>query len=213
MKRSQLLNWRMRAACIGWLRYERQCHLAFWERSPFPDHRYIPDLIAINRSWKVIEVELKQSIHDFKANDKKRGITVRYYFPAQFYFCVPRELVERVKPLMRKGIGLLTLKDKDDRFGPQIEVITAATTNREATPISKFAVARMVAHQTASLHRACVALSKTQNTLRDERPEQDDLGIVRGHQPNGVNDSLLSEPDSPQANRHRRNNGKSASPA
>lgn len=166
---SKQLEWRMRAAVIGWLRYERQCHLVCWERSPFPDHRYRPDIIAVTRKWKVIEVELKQTLGDFKANESKRGVKMRLFFPQQFYFCVPPPLVEAVKPLLMDGAGLLTVED--NRFGPSIVSVVGATNHKAATLISKFAVARMVAHQSASLHRACVALSRMDES-NPPKPDQ-----------------------------------------
>ncbi len=98
-------TWEMRAAAVGWLRYERGCYLVCWERSPW-ETAYRPDLIGVNSRRKVIEVEFKQSLADFKANESKRHLIQRVafgYAPSQFYFAVPRSLVESVKPFLPAG--------------------------------------------------------------------------------------------------------------
>lgn len=132
-----------------------------WERNPFDDHRYRPDLIGVNRTFRMIEVELKSSVADFKANGAKRGIRWQMHFPSQFYFCVPPELVDRVKSLLPVGAGLLTI-GAPDRWGPTVEVGRGAKVNPNATRLSKYAVARMVSHQSASLHRACLRIANGQ---------------------------------------------------
>ncbi len=157
-------NWRMRAAAIGWLRYEQRCFLVCWERSPWSANNYRPDLLGVNRERKVIEVEFKQTLADFKANARKHGLRWRQQVglenPVRFYFAVPPRLVEKIKPLLPEGCGLLTLEELDGRFGPRIEVVTGARHDRTAERLTKLQIARMVMHQTGTLHRACVALAK-----------------------------------------------------
>ena len=127
---------------------------------------YRPDVIGVTRDRRVIEIELKESFSDFKANGEKRGIQWRKNgwateYPLKFYFAVPQRLAEQVKPLLTTE-GLLTISDGESRYGPQIEVIKRATIDKRATRISVLQMGRMVMHQTATLHRAVKALgSKT----------------------------------------------------
>jgi hypothetical protein len=153
--------WRLRAAVIGWLRYDRRCPLVCFERSPFQEANYRPDVIGVNRTWRVIEVEIKQSISDFKHNGEKRGHKLRYQFPVQFYFAVPYRLMKQAKPLLTDGQGLLVLrKDDDAKFGPVVHAVVGATVNKAATRLCKYGAMRMVMHQTGSLQRAVLALSR-----------------------------------------------------
>jgi len=161
MTDSQKELWKIRAAVIGWLRYERHCPLVCFERSPFDEYVYRPDIIGVNRTWRVIEVEIKQTIQDFRRNGEKRGHKLRYQFPAQFYFAVPYRLMNRARPLLKDGQGLLVMQEEDSKkFGPQVVAVVGAKVNRAATRLSKYTAMRMVLHQTASLQRAVLALSR-----------------------------------------------------
>src|SRR3989304_205232 len=137
-------HWRMRAAVIGWLRYQQRCMVVCWERSPFAQHNYRPDIIGVNRERKVIEVEVKQTFGDFKKNFKKRGLQWRYEWPVRYYFAVPRKLVEKVKPLLPEGCGLITLAELDGSYGPIAEVVVGASHNKQGRRINKYEVARMI---------------------------------------------------------------------
>lgn len=153
-------HWRMRAAIVGWLRYEKGCFLVCWERSPlFTDCR--PDIVGVEKRWRVIEVEVKHSLSDFKANQNKRGLKTAWQFPWQFWFAVPLALADKVKPFLPDGAGLLALLPVDDKFGPCLRVDVPAKCAPHATKLSKYQIGRMVMHQTGSLHRAAVALGRT----------------------------------------------------
>ncbi len=164
---SSEFTWRMRAAAIGWLRYEQRCFLVCWERTPLWSSCR-PDLIGVERDRRLIEIEFKQSLSDFKANSRKRGIQFRELSgvgkPLRFYFAVPRKLVSRVKPFLPDGCGLMTLTEIDSpKFGPQVEVVIGAKHHSQAEPLGKFEIGRMIMHQTATLHRCCVAMAKRED--------------------------------------------------
>jgi hypothetical protein len=161
---SKLLKLRLLAAATGWLRYDRQCRFVIWERSPFNEPRYRPDICAVTRQWRVIEVEIKISIADFRANSRKRGLQWRHDYPEQFYFAVPPELVERVKPELPDQCGLLTV-GPDGYCGPTAMVIRPAPKAKHATRLCALDIARCVSHQSASLHRSAVAMMRAQETL------------------------------------------------
>lgn len=166
MTDSKQFLWAARAAVTGWLRYERRCVLVCWERTPFGgSHNYRPDICGVTWQLRVIEIELKQTVADFKANREKRGLQWRVWEPQQFYFFVPPRLVELIEPLLAEADGLLTFGEPD-HWGPAVQIVRCAKMHRVASRLSKWSIARAVMHQTGTLHRAAVALTKINQTQR-----------------------------------------------
>lgn len=162
-------TWLLRSATIGWLRYNRRCPLVCFERSPLgSSYPYRPDIIGVTRERCVIEVEIKQTLSDFRANAKKRVIQLGRCVPRQFYFAVPTAMVERVKPELPEHAGLLTLGLEDAQWGPQIKCVVSAKT-RPSPRLSMRQIVEMAMHQTGSLHRCCVAISRMQDQLQVSR--------------------------------------------
>jgi hypothetical protein len=69
--------------------------------------------LGIRRNRRTIEIEIKVSYRDFKANAWKQHhqVIARQPWMAawKFYFLVPRLLVDLVKPELPEGTGLMTL--------------------------------------------------------------------------------------------------------
>jgi hypothetical protein len=86
----------MEAAAMEWLRYEHQCPLVVIERGVCCyNHR--PDVFAVSKKRFGIEVEIKRTLSDFKADFDKRVTAYRVRGIAtiqKFYYLVPRELVD-----------------------------------------------------------------------------------------------------------------------
>lgn len=108
------------ARAMHYLRYNRQCQLMWTQRSPWDrwDHR--PDVIALTKSRRVIEVEVKVTLADFKVNAEKRCMTnpvLRWHegpvwnMTESFYFAVPVQLIEKIKPLLPDYAGLLAVEE------------------------------------------------------------------------------------------------------
>lgn len=99
--------WMMRAQAVMWLRYERDCPVVALERG----HGVcgIPDAIGITPKRRVIEIEIKRSMADFRHNDKKwrsrqrmriwlgQSDSFGFNDPQQFYFFVEAVMVEKCK--------------------------------------------------------------------------------------------------------------------
>jgi hypothetical protein len=100
----------VKVAVAVYLRYKRQCRLVTFERGTesFGD---FPDVLAVTDDMRLIEVEVKVSLSDFKADAKKRKWLP--YFAREwqgrrtFFYAVPFDLAEKVRPLLRPGLGLL----------------------------------------------------------------------------------------------------------
>lgn len=99
---------------MEWLRYKAGCVLLVNQRSVTYGGG-VPDCVGVKRSRHVIEVEVKRSLQDFKANSDKRHIRMRDWSewhrmnaPRQFYFIVPFALLPKVRPLLPPWAGLLS---------------------------------------------------------------------------------------------------------
>lgn len=92
--------WKLRAAAVIWLRYDRGCTVVTMERG---FGSCIPDVMGVTQTRHLIEIEIKRTMADFRANEKKRGMQIRarevgqrYWIPKYFYFLVLPEMVEKV---------------------------------------------------------------------------------------------------------------------
>lgn len=101
-------------AALRWLAWEKKCMAVLFERNP----RYtggVPDALGITQARYMIEVEVKRSVSDFKANAEKRHVQNRPHFlerwPKQFYFLVPDEIAVRASLLVPEWAGLAKLVD------------------------------------------------------------------------------------------------------
>ena len=94
------------ASVMTWLRYDRGCPIVCVERGL--EWRYRPDILAVTKSRHLIEVEVKRTIADFRANAEKRfpDVAIR----SQFYFAVPPDLADRIAAELPDGAGLITCK-------------------------------------------------------------------------------------------------------
>lgn len=107
--------------------------VAIRERNPF-GYFGRPDVLGILGSGHRIEVEIKRTMSDFRANAKKWHVVGRENllrkWPRNFYFCVPGELLERVQVELPDYAGLLYQNDFD------LAVAKIAPTNNSAEKIS-----------------------------------------------------------------------------
>lgn len=120
-----------------------------------------PDVIGVTRDRFTIEIEVKQTISDFKANEKKRVIQWRKSglvdsIPRQFYFLVPANIYEKVIEYLPQGSGLLWLPEGTNRT---IVCAVGATIAKESRRVTNQELIRAVMHQSATLHRAVKALA------------------------------------------------------
>jgi hypothetical protein len=103
----------LRAAAVEFLRYEKQCKLVCLERTPLTQDPFVPDVVGLNATRRLIEIEIKRIWPDFKANQEKWSMKrreARRIVPSQFYFLVPPELEEKVLPVIGEVEGLLGLQ-------------------------------------------------------------------------------------------------------
>ena len=183
--------WFYRAAALQWLRYERQCPIVAVERGICRGGS--PDVMGVTKDRWAIEIEIKRSLSDFKANAKKMEIFERRYTmfsktnwlncPKQFYFFVPAELVEKVTPLLTNGDGLLAIPDRGRIYRgiPYPRVIIKASPDARAKRLTLRECVRMTAHQSGTLFSLALELAKSNDTL-SRNPQSPGMAQMKARQ-------------------------------
>lgn len=157
--------------CVAnYFRYARGCPVVTLEYHHYRDGGVQPDVLVLDKQNRPIEIEVKISVSDFRADAKKPIWTHRDMgnrWPYQFYYAVPVELEAKVKPLLRDGVGLLRIDGAECyRKMPQRAVTVAETAPKHAEHeiVNEERYSRIIAAQSAAL---CCALRKTANDGSD----------------------------------------------
>ena len=158
------------ASGVEWLRYQRGCYLVAQERGPWSRYGHKPDLLGVDKTRKCIEIEIKRSLADFKQDADKRVWSSRdlwkVAWPSQFYYFVEPLMVDRVRPLLRDGFGLLTFAQTGKpTFGGniEIEIVVAARKQKDAKQLSVLQLCEMARHLTGSYSSTVSKLKPTQH--------------------------------------------------
>lgn len=110
-------------AAARFLKWEKNCSLVLWERSPRAFHCGEPDVLGITNSRYMMEIEIKRSASDFRQNARKRHLVNRFgehehirqlyncKAPSQFWFLMPRKLALQLEPEIPDWAGLMMPKE------------------------------------------------------------------------------------------------------
>lgn len=124
---------------MHFLRFEKRCRVALFGRSPRPGHG-LPDVLGITSDRFILEIEVKRSYSDFRANEKKAHIRARSSdfelvqerfaprWPKQFWYLVPPEIVKKVEPWVPDYAGLMRGPGKNEV--QQVYVVKHSPTNK-----------------------------------------------------------------------------------
>jgi hypothetical protein len=154
--------------CVAhYFRYAKGCPLVTLEYWHQRDACVQPDVLVLDKKKRLIEIEVKISLSDFKADAKKqiwefRNLGMRW--PWKFYYAVPISLAEKVRPILPEGVGLLRIEDDEwCRKQPQraVTVAESAPPHKECEIVDDARYERMVSAQSAAL---CCALRKANQT-------------------------------------------------
>jgi hypothetical protein len=120
----------MELQAMRWLRFEKRCPLAFFERGPRSSR---PDVLGVLNSRYMVEIEIKRSASDFKADAKKWHIANRADYlprwPRWFYYLVTPEIVGKIQ--CPSWAGLMVAGEFQ-----VLNVITEAPVNPESEKLS-----------------------------------------------------------------------------
>lgn len=149
---------------LHWLAYEKKCNFVTMERSP----RHLigqPDVLGVSMGRKLIEIEIKRSMSDFRCNAKKHHIRNRDHYisksPSQIYFLVPEKLTEKARLELPPWAGLMD----DSEY--KLKVIIKAPVNKQSeklTPIECARLMRNLSNHICSLHNSIDQWRNSQET-------------------------------------------------
>lgn len=140
----------------NFLFYRKQCHIVSFERGLHPIGN--PDVIGVTKDKDLIEVEIKISFSDFKANFEKLSIK-RYenmpiWRPHYFYFLVHPDISEKCLNHLQAiktdiKYGLITISKDDFRY--TIKTLKNPIRNKLREKLSKEDIWRLVQYQSRTL--------------------------------------------------------------
>lgn len=169
-------------AAKHWLWVEQKCLVVIEERTPVYGMGQ-PDVLGVTRGRYLTEIEIKRSLSDFKADARKNhrrnrelaesgrvaGMSELHVFPRQFYYLVPPDLVEKVKPVLPAWAGLMTLGEYS-----KVVVATIAPVNKASKKLSIHAVTRLARQMTS--HMMGYALAN--HSIQSDWKFRDDLHYI-----------------------------------
>lgn len=157
----------LKAAALCWLRYTRKYPLIISERTLWSD--WIPDALGVTHDRHLVEVEVKISVSDFRADaHKKRALLQaagmwRGPVVARKYYLVAPQIAEAVRAELPVGCGLLMPRIWDMGALDYLTTLVNAERNPLATRLSVREVVGMVRLQSNTLCRyAKIVAEKTQ---------------------------------------------------
>lgn len=143
----------IKAAVACWLRYDRQCPIVTLDRGVY-QREGIPDVLAVATDRRIVEVEVKVSLSDFRVDASKRKWAWEEATgkgPKLFYYAVPNELVAKVRPLLQDGHGLLTVGDHFYLGNRTVTVVVNAKRNGKAPRMTMRQMVDLVKNQSGTL--------------------------------------------------------------
>lgn len=112
MTEAAKLKARLEVAGIRFLLWQKRCVMATMERG-YDNGLGKPDILGLTPRREIIEVEIKVSVSDLRANSKK---AIQQYFvtfpergPNYFYYLVPKTLGEKAVEIAEPHAGVLVL--------------------------------------------------------------------------------------------------------
>lgn len=148
---------------MSFLRYDKRCPIVIRERTPRPGFGF-PDVLGVTQRRELLEIEIKRSMADFRANAKKFHVATHVtltlkgvgnpYFPRLFWFLVPHSLADRAAAELPSYAGLLAGPSPDDV--QQLRSVVPARPNPEHQPLSIkhcLSLGRCMANQIMSYER------------------------------------------------------------
>ena len=121
-------------AAMRWLWIDKKCLVVLEERTPSYQMGQ-PDVLGITAGRYMVEIEIKRSVSDFRADAKKDHRINRSRFlknqPRQFYYLMESRLADKLVGEIPEWAGLMKT---DERF--YVEIVKQAPVNKESLPLS-----------------------------------------------------------------------------
>lgn len=163
----------LRAAVAAWLRYDRRCPIIAFERAPWPWSQGRPDVMAITAHRHWIEVEIKMTIRDWRADAAKHKWWGELDPPRQFYYAVPPDLEAWGPEMCANGAGLLMPCGYSDQYGVfSLRVARKATIHPSAPRVPLREIIDAVKDMSGTLAGLAGEIARAAKEVRREEPER-----------------------------------------
>lgn len=128
----------LEASALEWLRYHKQCYIVMMERGTIHGR---PDVFGVTEEGYCVEIEVKRTVADFKADSEKRHRkepALHSCNARQLYYMVHPLIVEKVRPLLPAGCGLMTVKPTRKTLAgmPEVILLVRASPRKHARPLN-----------------------------------------------------------------------------
>ena len=169
----------LETAALAWLRYNQRCIIIARERWQLPEHfNGRPDACGITECRRVIQVELKMSMTDFRGDSKKRKANWKRDDVWKSYYLAPKELQGPIMAeLEGTGSHWGVLTTSGFNWGtedyPWLDVGRKALCNREAKILSVKEVLKSSRDMAATLVKAESVNAKLRHELEKKIQEID----------------------------------------
>jgi hypothetical protein len=134
----------LETAAMRWLRWDRKYPIAICERSPRSVGFGQPDVLGVTKARYLIEIEIKRSMSDFRADATKLHRANRHLYlkqqAKQFYYLVPGRMEEAVAAALPDWAGLMVLRKGEY----SVAVVKPAPVNPESKRLSVKECCRLV---------------------------------------------------------------------
>jgi len=164
----------VRLRVFKYLRYKRQCGIVVFERGLWSSDK--PDILAVTKSDYLIEVEIKVTLADYRADQSKYKWRIQERcLPVggqtrnrRFYYAAPTELAEKIMPELRPGCGLMAVSDSG--YDP-VWCRVPAPINKGAQKLTPAQIAELVRHQTGTLASALTEIESLKKRLAEAKAQ------------------------------------------
>lgn len=135
---------------FAFLRLHKRCPVVLHERSP-REGIGNPDTLGVTQSRYLLEIEIKRTVSDFRANAQKHHVAGRdrllRLWPRQFWFMVLPSIADRVRAELPPYAGLLVPANTQE----WATEIVPAPVNRESRRLGIKSCLRLVTCQSNQL--------------------------------------------------------------
>lgn len=157
------LTQEMELRAVEWLRYERQCSLVCLGRDVgVALYGSLPDVLGVTDKRRAVEIEIKRSMADFRANARKDRYPRKG--PSQFYFLVPEAIAEKCLAELDPETGLLSYAVTNR---PRFIALKKLAPVRHQEKLSLNQCVRMSRNQAGTLCSLLHSVVELQNRVND----------------------------------------------
>ncbi|MDE2105439.1 MAG: hypothetical protein KGL39_49890 [Patescibacteria group bacterium] len=151
-------------AAMRWLWLEKKCHYIVEQRTPRHGMGQ-PDVIGVTKDRYLVEVEIKRSVSDFRADRAKnhrQNSSNGFHLVKYFYYLMPYKVFEKVELEIPEWAGVLTLGE--DQIMPVVKCRAPSLTGKKLSLKECAKMARAIVNHSMTTR---IQLERAKQRFRD----------------------------------------------